>query len=282
MGLEGCVGGVAQGLGPACRLGPDQARALIRQRQDGEGAAGQEIFVGDIAMIAAQPHRGHHPALAVGPADGVYAGGPSNRRTPPFRPHHQRRNQGRAVRQGHGRLAGVGLDTGDGGRRPHLNPRRRHRLSEGDADAAVLDHIAQRLAARAAADLVGVEPQEGRRGRPAGRARPTAVGHQDMVHPAGVGPQGLAQAQGVQHAEGRKGHGRRTAVERRRKLCAERLRIDQDHLQPGLGRRQGERRPAQPRTGDDDVVAFGVCHGRLVAPEDRNVQTGNRRNADRP
>eukprot|EP01036_Dinobryon_divergens_P014782 gene14782-biopygen13114 len=64
------------------------------------------------------------------------------------------------------------------------------------------------------ADLVGFEAQEGRRGRLRRRARTTAVGDQNAVHPAGMRPHGLSDAERVQHPEGRPGDRGRSPVER--------------------------------------------------------------------
>ena len=75
VGVEGLVSGVAQRLAVGRALGPDQAGPVVGQRQDGERAAGQEIFVGDPQVRPLQLHRGDHARLFVGPADLADAGG---------------------------------------------------------------------------------------------------------------------------------------------------------------------------------------------------------------
>ena len=274
MGVEGLVRRRFQRLGASRGLGPDEAGPPLGQRQDGERTGRQKVFVGDIAVVAAKRHRGHDAALPIAPADRVDAGLAPHPRSPALGPDHQRGAQHVTVRQRDRGQARPRLDPVHRGRGADLQTRRRHRLGEGDADAPVLDHIAQRLAVGAVADLVGVEAQEGGRGGPRGRPGPAPVGDQNAVHAAGVRTQALAHAERVQHAESRECDRRRTPVERRRQLGRKRLRIDQHHPQPALGGGETEGRARQPGPGDDDVVAVGFGHEPVVAPQGREVQCG--------
>ncbi|MNR17229.1 hypothetical protein D3C85_1338760 [compost metagenome] len=98
--------------------------------------------MGDIAVVATQPDRGHHAALTIAPAEGVDAGGTAHSRAAPLGADDQRRTDGRAVLQGHGRQARPDLDAIHRSRRPDLDPGGGDGLGQGRTDAPVLQHIA--------------------------------------------------------------------------------------------------------------------------------------------
>ncbi len=133
----------AFGLGGA--LGPHDRRAIVGQRQNGEGAGGQKMLLGAAVMRALMRHRGDDRRLAVGPAD--------------------RRDAGALADAGARAVGGdqkPGLNRGAGSE-PHGDARRigievRHRarqqahalacrlLEQGRQHVAVLDHVGERLA----------------------------------------------------------------------------------------------------------------------------------------
>ena len=71
MGLEHLRPGGFQRLAPRGALGPDQAGPIVSQRQDCEGATGQEVLMRYAAMRPFHPHRRHHAGLRIVPADGA-------------------------------------------------------------------------------------------------------------------------------------------------------------------------------------------------------------------
>ncbi len=262
MTVEGFGRGVAQGLGAIGALGPDQAGAIVRQRKNGEGPAGQEIFVGHALVRMLHADGGHHSALAIAPADVADAGGLAQYAVAALGADHQRRGQRPSVRERQGRAGRGDVQGLGGGRGQHLNTLVDHRLGQGGADLAVLDQIAQRLALGTVGDFAAVEAQKERRGAARGRARRLAVGDQDLLDPLGVGRQGLAGPDRPPLAERRIGDGRGTPVKALGQLGVERLGVDQQGLDPGRG--QGERQGGSGHAGSgDDDVGVVVAHGRI-------------------
>ena len=117
--------------------------------------------MGDIAVVPAEGHGRHDPALLIAPANGINAGGLADRRGATLGPHGQRRLDHRAVGEHDPRHGRAGLDSSHRRRRADFDAGRRHRIGQGHADAPVLDHIAERLPVGAVADLVGVKTQKG-------------------------------------------------------------------------------------------------------------------------
>ena len=101
MGLEGLVRRRPQGIAPARRFRPDETGAPLGQGQDGEGAGRQEILMGDIAVVPAEGHGRHNPALRIAPADRLYSGGLSHRRGPALGPDDQGSLNRGTIGQGH-------------------------------------------------------------------------------------------------------------------------------------------------------------------------------------
>ncbi len=260
MGVEGLVRGRAQRLAPAGAFGPDQIGPVLCQRQDGEGAVRQEILMGDVAVRLLHADGADHAALLIGPAEDVDARRAAHGRVAALGPDDQRRRKGRTVLQRHRRPPRPDRHIGHGGGGANLQAPRLDGLSQGDAQAAILDHIAQRFAAVAIADLVRVEADIGGRRLAAGGAGTAAV------RTAGVRLQRLAQAQSLQHAEVGVGDRRRPPVEGRRQLGVEGLRVHHDGPQPALRRRQRKGRSDQTCAGDDDVVVVRSAHAAVLGP----------------
>ena len=269
LGLEACSLELEQAHGELGTLGPDDRRAMlaalainrgaVAHRQDGEGAAGQELLLGNAAMRQFMAGNHDDGDLIVRPGAGADAGILAHRAEAAFRRSDQSRRELPAALQHQLDLVGVAggfqrfvrcdqLDVGAGG----------EAALDGRTQEPVLDDPAHRRGGLAVGGSFAViEMQE------EGARAPVMSGIRDADVEDGLGfgrhlvphPQRLEQPlAGI-------GDGRGAAVEARLAHRLERQAVDQRGLQPCNARRQGKQAAIKAGADDREVEALFV-HGR--------------------
>ena len=247
------VGGVRM-LGPDDR-GAVDALGIVGHRQHGEGAGRQEMLDRHALMRLGMRHDADHRLLPVGEAarrdaqllagEGAAAVGADHQ----VGPHHP------SVGQGHGGVAGAGLD--------------RHHLGRGDVahrrqgvqplelrqpQQPVLDDMAEGRAVRFAGHLLMVEMQE---------HRGPAIGDADVEDRLGLARHRIPQpgrGDDPARAVGQRGG---AAVEGRQGAGRRRLLVQDHGVDPGLAEGGRHGRPGEAAADHRDLGAQGsaVVHG---------------------
>jgi hypothetical protein len=190
----------AQALGAARLLGPDDGGAATRQRQDGEGAGGQEVLLGASLVVVFVADGADDAGLAVVPADGADAGEVAQARPSPVAGDEQSGRDACSVAQRYPGRRRTGFVGAHGGR-PHLDTQRPGAVPQRAGDGGVGGHVGEGFARR---DLA----REGEEDRPDDIERP-AVGHHHVEDRLRLRHDLVPHADRLEHAarSGREGGG---------------------------------------------------------------------------
>ncbi len=245
-------------------LGPGEAGAVARQRQDREGACGQEVLDSASIVRVVVGDGGDDGGLAVAPADGLDPGAIARSGAASLGADQERRRELASIAQGDGHMiSGIGeaVDLGgcDDGK-------------AGIAGYALVEHACEGGGGHNVARGGGiifdeVVVFEQHRADTGSEAR---VRDLDPGHGRGVLGDRLPDVERLQHAPraGREGEGTGVGSGGRLQGCP----IDESQADVAAERRQhgaGEREAGEARSRDDDVEALGagrIGHWQSRAP----------------